>query len=237
MAKRSQDTLIRLTSIVALAGWAVAAAKPAVAQALLLTPVRANTLSANPGATLVVIADAPIFLTQNDKGVPFVIAKRGSRLDLILESEDWYNVQFLDQFGRRVGYIQSQYVRDAALAAPAAAAQRAEVVRVRVLTVSERVPDQESLRDLTRDLQKRKKVLAVVDSPERAELIVEFRTAAEGVRAKLTVGDYSTELGSSQKALSNLHHLGDAIERWIKDNATLLLKRRSDTVAAAAKPD
>lgn len=85
-------------------------ALPVVAQtALTLTPVRGT-------ATVVVSADAPIFVVADEHRAPVRVAKAGSVLGFLGENAGWYNIEFDDpQYGRRVGYIQAKYVRDSRL--------------------------------------------------------------------------------------------------------------------------
>lgn len=55
---------------------------------------------------------APVFLTANENQTPLRVAKEGSVLLLLDLTGDWCHVEFQDpDFGRRVGYIQTKYVR------------------------------------------------------------------------------------------------------------------------------
>jgi hypothetical protein len=55
--------------------------------------------------------DAPVFVLPDATRQPLRVAKEGSVLRLLNEDSEWCNVDFDDpQFGRRVGYIQKQYV-------------------------------------------------------------------------------------------------------------------------------
>lgn len=75
-------------------------------------PVPLAPAGAAVTATAVTLVAAPIFLEPNATRQPLRVAKEGSVLRLLEDSGEWCQVEFQDpQFGRRVGYIQSKFVR------------------------------------------------------------------------------------------------------------------------------
>ena len=71
------------------------------------------TLSASGAGTMAVVTQAaPIYLAPDATRQPLRVARDGSRLRVVEQSNGWFTVQFQDpQFGLRTGYIESRYVR------------------------------------------------------------------------------------------------------------------------------
>jgi hypothetical protein len=65
-----------------------------------------------PGTLVTVRVAAPIFVRPDLNYVPLRVAREGSVLKLIEQDDAWMYVEFADpQYGRRIGYIQTQFVR------------------------------------------------------------------------------------------------------------------------------
>lgn len=71
------------------------------------------TLSASGAGTMAVVTQpAPIYLAPDASRQPLRVARDGSRLRVVEQSNGWFTVQFQDpQFGLRTGYVESRYVR------------------------------------------------------------------------------------------------------------------------------
>ena len=75
-----------------------------------LVPHTASAQSAPRTATIT--ATAPVFGSPNANQAPLRVAREGSVLLLIDTNAEWTQVEFQDpEFGRRVGYVQTKYVR------------------------------------------------------------------------------------------------------------------------------
>jgi hypothetical protein len=62
--------------------------------------------------TATIVATAPVFGSPNANQAPIRAAKEGSVLLLIDTNAEWTQVAFQDpEFGRRVGYVQTKYIR------------------------------------------------------------------------------------------------------------------------------
>ena len=60
----------------------------------------------------IVLATAPIFQQPSVSDEPLRVAKEGSALRALEQIGEWWTVEFQDPlFGRRIGYIQNQFVR------------------------------------------------------------------------------------------------------------------------------
>jgi hypothetical protein len=62
--------------------------------------------------TATIVATAPVFGSPNANQAPLRVAKEGSVLLVIDTNAEWTQVAFQDpEFGRRVGYVQTKYIR------------------------------------------------------------------------------------------------------------------------------
>jgi hypothetical protein len=78
---------------------------------LILTVVQ-PALSQNARHTGTVTTAAPIFLTPDASRIPLRVAKEGTTLYLLASEGEWTHVEFNDpEFGRRVGYIETRYIK------------------------------------------------------------------------------------------------------------------------------
>ena len=85
------------------------AAPISVALVLIAAPIAAQV---EIGTRATVLQAAPIMLFPDASREPLRVAAQGTSLVVLGAEGMWYQVQFEDpQFGRRVGYIESRYVR------------------------------------------------------------------------------------------------------------------------------
>ena len=90
--------LVRQSALLASFWWAFVVPQAAFAQS---TP-----------RTATITATAPVFGSPNANQTPLRLAKEGSVLLLVTTDAEWTQVEFQDpEFGRRVGYVQTKYVR------------------------------------------------------------------------------------------------------------------------------
>src|SRR5690242_13959907 len=62
--------------------------------------------------TVILTADAPVFVTANANQPPLRVGKQGSVLRFLDATNGWIHVEFEDpQLGRRAGYVQQQFAR------------------------------------------------------------------------------------------------------------------------------
>ena len=79
----------------------------------------APALAQPQDARATVVTEAPIFIQPGAK-VPLRVAKVGTALRILQEEGAWAQVEFNDpQFGRRVGWIEKQFIRISRAASPA----------------------------------------------------------------------------------------------------------------------
>jgi opacity protein-like surface antigen len=71
----------------------------------------ATTPSANTRSGVLTIA-APVYLLPDATRTPLRVVEAGTAVNILEEVEGWYRIEFRDpQFGSRVGYVQSKFVR------------------------------------------------------------------------------------------------------------------------------
>lgn len=71
-----------------------------------------NAPRAEADDTATVITAAPIYVQPTTVREPIRVAREGSVLQLLGQEGEWCNIAFQDpQYGRRVGYIETQFVR------------------------------------------------------------------------------------------------------------------------------
>lgn len=88
--------------------------KRTIASALVFVALSASALYGGQQAAResTITAEAPIFLGPDTTREPLRVAKAGSIVRVLDRNDAWCHIEFQDpQFGRRVGYVEAQYVR------------------------------------------------------------------------------------------------------------------------------